>query len=166
MNDVARDVEAGKVIGACSHSGGLGIRLVEEDGPGVVQSSNSPAVSVGGIRRSKWLPDQQQHSPGLMSIAFAGDGKVAASSAFMDKIVLVWGAATGTILRKLNISGREGRFVIARGDCRIECLRLDPVIGWFPRLCILKMTFAFRPNVIRFSSLHKNLNKMNPHILP
>jgi hypothetical protein len=47
----------------------------------------------------------------MKSIDFSRDGKVVASCAFMDNFVLVWGTATGAVLRKLDIVEGEGHFV-------------------------------------------------------
>jgi WD40 repeat protein len=98
--DVAIAVKAGKVMGAYG-SGGLWIWSFEEEGPRVFQSSNSPAIAdTLPPRRTDAVLNISSHLRSIKSIAFSGDGKVAASCAFWDKFVLVWDTAKGTVLRK------------------------------------------------------------------
>jgi WD40 repeat protein len=97
-------VTAGKVMGAYD---GSGMWIWSHGGGGpVADQSNKWAISdaLPPPRATlKALNNISIHSSCVSSIAFSGDGKVAASCAYNDSFVLVWDTATGNILRELHI---------------------------------------------------------------
>jgi WD40 repeat protein len=111
VNDLAIAVKAGKVIGAY-HRSGLWIWSFSSDRPGVqVQSNNPTIVDALSPSRPTEALNLAKHSKLISSIAFSEDGKVAASCSYGDKFVLVWDATTGTVVRQLDITEGQGRFV-------------------------------------------------------
>jgi WD40 repeat protein len=105
--------------------GGLWIWSIGDNWPAVAQSNKSPEVA-DGLRLAKWPPNQQKHSTSVSSIAFTGDGKVAAScsDSLKDRFVLVWDTATGTVLRKLDID------VKAAGPIRAWAVAISSSGDW------------------------------------
>jgi WD40 repeat protein len=104
--DVAIAVKAGKVMGAYG-KGGSWIWSFGKEGPLGPDESKSRAIADGMPSRAtddEARNNQSNHFHWIYSIAFSGDGKLAASGAYFDKFVLVWDTATGTVLRKLDIN--------------------------------------------------------------
>jgi WD40 repeat protein len=105
VHDVAIAVKAGMAMGAYG-SGGLWLWSFGDERPGSDQSKNSPA-SADALSRPRATGEAlilSNHSKSIYSIAFSGDGKLAASCSNEEKFVLVWDTATGTVLRKLVIN--------------------------------------------------------------
>jgi WD40 repeat protein len=103
--------KARKMMGAY-WSGGLWIwSLADDRRPGVVQSNSAATADALPPRATddEALSISNQHSDCVSSVAFSGDGQMAASCAYYDRFVLVWDTATGTVLRKLDIPNESGR---------------------------------------------------------
>jgi WD40 repeat protein len=103
---VAIAVKAGKVMGAYSDGcsdGGLWIWSFGIDRAGPVQSNNS--ASAGAVLpQAPEALNVPKHWGWINSIAFSGDGKLAAACSYEERFVLVWDTATGSALRRLDIN--------------------------------------------------------------
>jgi hypothetical protein len=109
LNDVSIAVKAGTVMGAF---GSVGLSIWSVGVHRLDDRSSSPAsadaLPLSRVTDGEALSNISKHSWEIRSIAFSGDGEVAASCAYNNKFVLVCNTAKGTVLRKLefNEAGR------------------------------------------------------------